>query len=88
VRPNLFRRRNEVAKKRNVWVVPHEKGWAVKREGSKRAAEVFELKEKAVAAGRKLAKKHKTELIVQAKDGSIQSKDSYGAESTKKDKEH
>jgi len=77
-----------VAKKKNVWVVPSEDGWAVKREGAKKASKVLKKKEDAIAAGRKLAKQDKTELIVQAKDGSIQSKDSYGSESKRKDREH
>ena len=77
-----------MVKKHKIWVVPHEKGWAVKREGIKKASEVFDTKEKAVAAGRELAKKEKTELVIQGKDGKIQSKDSYGAESATLDKEH
>jgi len=72
----------------SIWVVATEDGWAVRREGGKRALKVLAKKEEAVAFGRKQAKKDKTELIVQAKDGSIQSKDSYGKESPAADREH
>jgi hypothetical protein len=75
-------------RRRSIWVVATEDGWAVKREGGKKALKVLAKKEDAVAYGRKLAKKDKTELIVQAKDGSIQSKDSYGKESPTIDREH
>jgi hypothetical protein len=61
----------------------------VKREGAKKAIKVAAHKEQAVAAARRLAQKDKTELIVQDKDGSIQSKDSYGKDpSARRDREH
>jgi hypothetical protein len=67
-----------MARKRNVWVSPHRDGWAVRREGSDKASRVTARKEDAVNIGRGMAQRDGTELIVQRKDGTIQSKDSYG----------
>jgi hypothetical protein len=39
--------------KTNVWTIPHEGGWANKREGAKRVSKVFATKA-AEAAGRQL----------------------------------
>lgn len=63
---------------RNVWVVPHPDGWAVKHEGAERASRVFQQKQNAVDFGREMARAERVELITQSRDGKIQSKDSYG----------
>ncbi len=67
-----------MGKKKNVWITPHEDGWAVKREGSKRSSKVTPTKKEAEKIGRDLGKKDGVEVITQRKDGTIQSKDSYG----------
>jgi hypothetical protein len=67
-----------MSKKRNVWVTPHKDGWAVKREGGERASRVTPRKEDAVKIGRDYAQRQGAELIIQGRDGIIQSKDSYG----------
>lgn len=76
-------------KKKNIWVTPHNKGWAVKREGAKRSSRVTATKAEAIRVGRQLGKKSGVEVIVQRKDGVIQSKDSYGNDPCPpKDTEH
>ena len=59
------------------FVIPHEKGWALKSEGSERAAKVFDIKKDAVAAGKERAKKHNSSLTIQRQDGTVEDKFSY-----------
>jgi len=64
--------------KKNVHVVPHSKGWAVKREGNERATKVTKTKDEATRLAKEIAKKNKTELIIHGKDGKFIDKDSFG----------
>ncbi|UZW58922.1 DUF2188 domain-containing protein [Lysobacter enzymogenes] len=64
--------------KRDIHVVPHPDGWAVKREGAERASSVHERKADAGEAGRDLARKDEVELVIHRRDGRIQDSDSYG----------
>jgi hypothetical protein len=65
---------------RNVHVIPSGAGWTVRREGAPRASKRFSTQDKAVAWARKSAKADATELVVHRRDGTIRSKDSYGAD--------
>ena len=65
-------------KKPPVHTVSHGDGWANKREGSSRVSKVFPTKAAAQAAGRKTAKREKTEHIIRNKNGRIASRNSYG----------
>jgi hypothetical protein len=62
----------------NVWVVPHEGQWAVRREGSERTSSNHATKAEAEAEGIRLARQDKVELIVQTGDGKIEYRNSYG----------
>jgi hypothetical protein len=62
----------------NVWVVPHEGQWAVRREGSTRVSSNHATKAEAETEGRRLARQDAVELIIQRADGTIESRDSYG----------
>lgn len=74
---------------KKVHVVPHEKGWAVKKEGNDRASVVTETKKEAEKARREIAKEQKTDLVIHGKDGKIQDSDSYGNDpNPPKDKKH
>jgi uncharacterized protein YdaT len=64
--------------KNYVHVVPHENGWAVKREGAERASSVHETQKEAIERGRELAKKDEGELFIHAKDGKFRDRRSYG----------
>jgi hypothetical protein len=78
-----------MTKKRNVWVTPHKDGWAVKREGGRKPSKVTPRKDDAVNIGRDIAQRDGTELIVQRRNGTIQSKDSFGKDPCPpKDTEH
>jgi len=71
-------RRSTMAKKENVWVIPHKDGWAVKRENSDAPTMVEPRKVDAESYARELARKDQVELIVQRADGTIQKRNSYG----------
>lgn len=67
-----------MAKKKDYHVVPNSSGWSVKREGNQKASSLHETKQEAVDAGKDLAKKAETELVIHRKNGTIQDSDSYG----------
>ena len=74
----------------NYWVSPTGDGqWSVKREGARRAANVFDTQAQANVRARDLARQSGGERITQRRDGSIGSKDSYGNDPrSRKDTEH
>jgi len=73
----------------NVWIVPHEGQWGVKREGADRLSRITDTKQEAEEIGRNIAKREHGELISQRRDGTIESKDSFGKdENPPKDTEH
>lgn len=63
---------------KSIFVVPHDDGWAVKRQGGKRSSNVCDTKKEAQQIGTKYAKEAKSELVVLNKDGKIGTKNSYG----------
>jgi hypothetical protein len=70
--------RTAVVAKANVWTIPHEGGWANKREGAPRVSRRFKTKAEAQAAGRVTAKRDKVEHLVQTRDGAVGERNSYG----------
>ncbi|MGB4596140.1 MAG: DUF2188 domain-containing protein [Anaerolineaceae bacterium] len=65
-------------KKPNIWITPHNNGWAVKREGGKRSSILTDTKTEAEKFGRDLGKKEHVEVIIQRKNGTVQKRESYG----------
>lgn len=75
--------------KKNVFVVKHDDGWAVKKEGADRASFIEPTQAKAIDRGRELAKGEKSELRIQGRDGKFRDSDSYGNDpNPPKDKKH
>lgn len=72
------------------WVSPRGDGkWAVKSAGASKASKLFDTQADAVAHAVETAKRTKSEVIIQGKDGKIRSKDSYGNDPCPpKDREH
>jgi hypothetical protein len=66
--------------KKPVHTVPHDKGWANRREGSKRVSRTFETKAEAQSAGRETARREKTEHLIHRRDGTIGQRNSYGGD--------
>lgn len=74
---------------KNQWVVRHGDKWAVKGEDNERATKVTDTQKQAINVAKGIAQNHKSELIIQGRDGKIRSKDSYGNDPCPpKDKEH
>ena len=66
--------------KRNQHVVPHQSGWAVRREGSARVTSVHRTQADATAAARQIARNQQVELMVHGRDGRIRTRDSHGGD--------
>jgi len=67
-----------MTKKQDIHVVPHQDGWATKKEDAQRAGGVYDTKTEALKAGRDQAKRENVELVIHDKHGKIQDSDSYG----------
>lgn len=64
--------------KRDIHVVPHREGWAMRREQAQRATSTHQTQQQAIARGRELAKQDRVKLVTHRKDGTIRNSDSYG----------
>lgn len=69
-----------MSSKKDIHVVPHSDGWAVRREGSDRASSIHDTKAAALAAARNLGRKDHVEVVSHGRDGRIQDSDSYGSD--------
>lgn len=65
-------------KKRDIHVVPHEKGWATRKEGTSRAGSIHDTQRDAIEQAKQQAEREKTEVVIHRKDGTIRDSDSYG----------
>ncbi len=64
--------------KKNVHVVKHEGGWAARKAGAARASVVTTTQGEAIDAGRRIAARERSELVIHGRDGKIREKDSHG----------
>jgi hypothetical protein len=64
--------------KGDVHVVPDEGRWRVNVEGSDRARSIHDTQAAARAAGREIARRNKSELLVHGRDGKVRERRSYG----------
>jgi len=65
--------------KAHIAVEPRPDGrWAVQRDGSSRASSLHGTQTAAEAAGRAIARRDKTELVIKGRNGTIERRDSYG----------
>ena len=68
-------------RKPHITIEPRSDGrWAVQKDGTKRASQVFDRQRDAEARGRAQAQREGAELVVKGADGSIQRRDSHGAD--------
>ncbi|QDT22419.1 MULTISPECIES: DUF2188 domain-containing protein [Gimesia] len=75
--------------KKDYHVVPQGEGWALKRENAQRASSLHSTQADAITAGKELAKKQQTELVIHRPNGQIRDSDSYGNDPVPpKDKKH
>jgi hypothetical protein len=68
----------DMSNKRDIHVVPHENGWATRKENAERAGGVYDTKSEALEHGRHQARREGVELVIHRKDGTIHDSDSYG----------
>ena len=62
--------------------------WKLKRDGADRAVGVFDRQRDAIERGKEVAENARRDLVIHGEDGRIRSKDSYGSETPKRDREH
>jgi len=75
--------------KKDFHVVPHEDGWATKKEGAGRAGVVVDTQKEAIERARDQAIRERVEVVIHKRDGTIRDSDSYGNDpSPPKDKKH
>ena len=58
-------------------MVPNKKGWAVRREGNKRVTAVYKYQDQAIRKAKRIAKKHKADVIIHRSDGTIRDQIGY-----------
>ncbi len=58
-------------------VVPNENGWAVRREGNKRITSKHRRQDTAIRKAKRLARKHKADVIIHRQDGTIRDRINY-----------
>lgn len=63
---------------KNQHVVPHGEGWAVRGAGNSRVTSTHDSQMEATRAGRQIASKQRSELVIHGRDGRIREKDSHG----------
>lgn len=67
-----------MAKKSDIHVVPHDRGWAIQREGNDRASSVHDTQRAALEQAREWGKRDRVEVVTHRRDGRIRDSDSYG----------
>lgn len=74
---------------KNQWVSPRDGKWAVHGEGNTKDTKRFDTQKEAADYAKEIAKRQRSEVIIQGENGRIRSKDSYGNDpNPPKDKEH
>ena len=63
---------------KNIHVVPHQDGWAYRREDSERVSRTFETQREAEDAAKDVARREHGEVFTHRPDGRIRDRDSYG----------
>ncbi len=64
--------------KKNQHVVPHDDGWAVRKEGGKKVTRKTHTQREAIEIARQIAQNQSSEVVIHRRDGTIRDKDSYG----------
>lgn len=78
-----------MSQKKDIHVVPHENGWATRREGSDRAGHVVSTQREAIEIARDQARREQVEVVIHRPNGQIRDSDSYGPDpNPPRDKKH
>lgn len=76
----VFFNSSQSSKRARTWhqhVVPHEEGWAVRREGNKRITSKHRKQSTAIRKAKSLARKYKADVIIHRAGGGIRERISY-----------
>jgi hypothetical protein len=65
-------------KQGDVHVMPGEKGWRVKVEGSDRPRSTHKSRSEAAKAARTIARSNKSELLIHGRNGRVRDRSTYG----------
>lgn len=75
--------------KKDIHVVPHNGGWATRKEGAQRVGHTADTQKEALEQAREQAKREKVEVVIHRPDGRIRDSDSFGNDpNPPKDKKH
>jgi len=58
-------------------VVPYDNRWAVRREGNKRITSAHRRQDTAIRKAKRIARKHKSDVIIHRQDGTIRDRINY-----------
>ena len=64
--------------KKDIHVVPHNGGWATRKEGAQRVGHNADTQKEAFEQAREQAKREKVEVVIHRPDGTIRNSNSYG----------
>jgi hypothetical protein len=62
----------------DVHVVPGDRGWEVKVQGTSRPGSTHKTQAEAAKAARDLARRNQAELLIHGRDGKIRARNTYG----------
>jgi Uncharacterized protein conserved in bacteria (DUF2188) len=64
--------------RKQILVVKHSEGWAVKRPGAERASFVTSTQAESISQGRRMSQAEGAELTIQGRNGQFRAADSHG----------
>lgn len=67
-----------MSERKNQHVVPHQNGWAVKGDNSKKATVVKKTQKEATVIAERIARNQKSDTKIHGRDGKIRAGNSYG----------
>ncbi|MBU8541768.1 DUF2188 domain-containing protein [Falsiroseomonas tokyonensis] len=67
-----------MSKKKDIHVVPHDGGWATRREGAERVSSRHDTQRQAIEQAREWGRRDQVEVVTHRPDGRIRDSDSYG----------
>ena len=73
----FFKSSNSRSRTWHQHVVPYEDDWAVRREGNKRVTSKHRKQSTAINKAKRIAKKHKADVIIHRADGTIRDRISF-----------
>jgi hypothetical protein len=76
--PENPRREGDRGMSKRIHIVPHDAGWAGRREGASRVGSIYVTQAGAAAAARGTAIRERGEVVIHGRNGRIRDANSYG----------